>query len=74
MEEGTVAYQLYVGIDIAADTFTAAWRTRAGKPTLPFTPRHDMPGLPQSWCFDGIAPERWGTRTGNGRKYAPSGR
>jgi transposase len=31
------AYQLYVGIDIAADTFTAAWRTPASAPTAPFT-------------------------------------
>jgi hypothetical protein len=32
MEEGTGAYPLCVGIDVAADTFTAAWRPRAGKP------------------------------------------
>ena len=37
MDEGTSAYQLYVGIDVAADTVTAAWRTQAGQPTPPFT-------------------------------------
>ena len=25
MEDESTAYQLYVGIDVAADTFTAAW-------------------------------------------------
>ena len=39
------AYQLYVGIDIAADTFTAAWRTQAGKPTLPFTAEQTPAGF-----------------------------
>ena len=37
MAGGSGAYQLYVGIDIAAETFTAAWRTPAGTPTAPFT-------------------------------------
>ncbi len=45
MEDGTVAYQLYVGIDIAADTFTATWHTRAGKPTLPFTAEQTPTGF-----------------------------
>ena len=45
MEGGAVAYQLYVGIDIAADTFTAAWRTRAGKPTLPLTAEQTPAGF-----------------------------
>ena len=45
MEAGTSAYQLYVGIDIAADTFTAAWRTPAGKPTLPFTAEQTPAGF-----------------------------
>ena len=34
-----------MGIDIAADTFTAAWRTRAGKPTLPFTAEQPPAGF-----------------------------
>jgi len=37
MAGGDAAYQLYVGIDIAAETFTAAWRTPAGTPTAAFT-------------------------------------
>ena len=33
---GTSAgYRLYVGVDIAADTFTAAWRLAGGRPTTP---------------------------------------
>jgi transposase len=32
-----VEYQLYVGVDIAADTFTAAWRTPTGAVAAPFT-------------------------------------
>lgn len=36
--EGTSApYRLYVGIDIAADTFTAAWLPPGGAPSVPFT-------------------------------------
>jgi len=35
---GTSApYRLYVGIAIAADTFTAAWRPPGGAPAVPFT-------------------------------------
>ena len=45
MEGEASAYQLYVGIDIAADTFTAAWRTRAGKPTLPVTAEQTPAGF-----------------------------
>jgi transposase len=45
MEGEASAYQRYVGIDIAADTFTAAWRTRAGKPTLPFTAEQTPAGF-----------------------------
>ncbi len=26
MEDGSVAYDLYVGVDVAAETFVAAWR------------------------------------------------
>lgn len=36
--EGTSApYRLHVGIDIAADTFTAAWLPPGGTPSVPFT-------------------------------------
>ena len=37
MEEGGAAYQLYVGVDVAAETFVAAWLAPGGKPTAPFT-------------------------------------
>jgi transposase len=42
MDEGAMAdtsagYQLYVGIDVAADTFTAAWLAPGGTPTAPLT-------------------------------------
>jgi transposase len=37
MDDTTGPYHLYVGIDIAADTFTAAWRTPGGSPTAPLT-------------------------------------
>ncbi len=32
MEEGGTVYQLYVGIDVAAETFVAAWLAPGGKP------------------------------------------
>ncbi len=37
MENSTVRYQLYVGVDIAAATFTAAWLSPSGAPTPPVT-------------------------------------
>ncbi len=37
MENGRAAYRLYVGVDIAAETFVAAWLSPGGKPTAPFT-------------------------------------
>ena len=37
MEAGSAAYRLYVGVDVAADTFVAAWLVPGGKPTAPFT-------------------------------------
>ena len=37
MEAGSVAYQLYVGVDVAAETFVAAWLAPGGKATAPFT-------------------------------------
>ena len=59
MEGGTIAFQLYVGIDIAADTFTAAWRTRAGKPTPPFIAEQTPAGfaaLQRRLAASGAAP------------------
>ncbi len=37
MEAGSAAYQLYVGVDVAAETFVAAWLAPGGQPTSPFT-------------------------------------
>ena len=37
MVETGPRYQLYVGVDIAADTFTAAWLPPGGPPTAPLT-------------------------------------
>lgn len=37
MEDDTAGYQLYVGIDIAATTFTAAWMPPGGAPIPPVT-------------------------------------
>jgi transposase len=37
MEAGSAAYQLYVGVDVAAETFVAAWLAPGGQLTSPFT-------------------------------------
>ena len=37
MDDTTTAIRVYVGIDIAAETFTAAWLGPKGKPTAPCT-------------------------------------
>jgi len=37
MEDLRAAYQLYVGVDIAAETFVVAWLAPGGKPGTPFT-------------------------------------
>jgi len=37
MERAGARYQLHVGVDIAADTFTAAWLAGDGRPSAPFT-------------------------------------
>ena len=37
MNDRNAPYQLYVGIDVAADTFTAAWLSPGGKPAAAFT-------------------------------------
>jgi transposase len=36
MEREGARYQLYVGVDIAADTFSAAWLAGDGRPSAPF--------------------------------------
>lgn len=45
MGEQETAYRLYVGIDIAADTFTAAWLTLGGRPGAPFTGEQTAAGF-----------------------------
>lgn len=40
-----MAYRLYVGVDIAADTFTAAWLAPGGQPGTPFTGEQTAPGF-----------------------------
>ncbi len=35
MEEGGTAYHLYVGIDVAAETFVSAWLAPGGQPGTP---------------------------------------
>ena len=37
MEKERAAYQLYVGVDVAAETFVAAWLAPGGKPSAPVT-------------------------------------
>ena len=37
MDDRGVPYRLYVGVDIAAETFVAAWLAPGGKPDTPFT-------------------------------------
>ncbi len=37
MEDGSVTYRLYVGVDIAAATFVAAWLIPGEKLAAPFT-------------------------------------
>src|SRR5688572_23027425 len=37
MGDGNAAYQLYVGVDVAAATFVAAWLAPGGEPGAPFT-------------------------------------
>jgi len=36
MEEGSAVYRLYVGVDVAAETFVAAWLAPGGQPGTPF--------------------------------------
>ncbi len=37
MADTSAGYQLCVGIDVAADTFTASWLAPGGTPTAPLT-------------------------------------
>jgi transposase len=45
MGDERVAYQRYVGVDIAADTFTAAVLAPGGQPGAPFTGEQAAPGF-----------------------------
>ena len=45
MEDQSVAYQLYVGIDVAAESFMAAWLTPDGQPTAPITGEQTTAGF-----------------------------
>jgi transposase len=45
MDGGRVGYQLYVGVDVAADTFTAAWLAPGGKPVAPYTGEQTAAGF-----------------------------
>ena len=44
MEQAARSYQLYVGIDIAAATCTAAWLRVGGTPSTPLTRDQDPAG------------------------------
>ena len=44
MEGSRPTYRRYVGIDVAADTFTAAWQSPDGPPTAPFTGEQSRSG------------------------------
>jgi hypothetical protein len=45
MEREDPGYRLYVGIDIAADTFTAAWLAGGGTPSTPFSAEQTPSGF-----------------------------
>jgi len=45
MDHPAVAYRLFVGVDIAADTFTAAWLAPDGSPSAPLTRDQTPPGI-----------------------------
>src|SRR5215213_7808183 len=45
MEAGGAAYQLYVGIDVAAATFVAAWLAPGGKLGTPVTGEQTAAGF-----------------------------
>lgn len=45
MDHTTASYQLYVGVDIAAATFTAAWLAPGGSPAAPLTRAQTPAGI-----------------------------
>ncbi len=45
MEDGNAAYQLYAGVDVAAETFVAAWLAPGGTPTAPCTAEQTPAGF-----------------------------
>ena len=45
MEDRSVAYQLYAGIDVAAETFVAAWLAPGGRPGAPITDEQTAAGF-----------------------------
>ena len=45
MEDRSVAYQLYAGIDVAAETFVAAWLAPGGRPGAPITDEQTEAGF-----------------------------
>ncbi len=45
MEAGSAAYQLYVGVDVAAETFVAAWLVPEGTPSAPYTGEQTAAGF-----------------------------
>ena len=45
MDHTASPYHLCVGVDIAADTFTAAWLTPGGSPTVPLTRERTPAGM-----------------------------
>ncbi len=60
MADTDVGYRLFVGIDIAADTFTAAWRASGGEGFPPYTGEQTptgRAGLQQRLHATGLAPD-----------------
>lgn len=60
MADTDVGYRLFVGIDIAADTFTAAWRASGGEGFPPYTGEQTptgRAGLQQRLRATGLAPD-----------------
>src|SRR3954452_17623932 len=59
MEDDPAGYQLYVGIDIAATAFTAAWMPPGGAPSPPVTHAQTPQGyaaLQRQFAATGSAP------------------
>jgi transposase len=45
VEDQSVAYELYVGVDVAAETFVAAWLVPEGPPSAPYTGEQTAAGF-----------------------------